>query len=536
MISTLLATAVLLAAPPKEAQMKIVGASMFKNGYVVVLREMDAPTSGEYMIKQIPQGSLGTLWITASEGTKLKEVVNSINDGPDTSFDFAALDQILSANKGKQLEIEIPDVGDKRKFVTGKLLTASAEMLLMESEGQQFTIRRPDVISIRSREKLVYSGTIKTKFRGLRFVVDSEKPGKVFMISLERGATWAPAFALDISDPKKLVLTSKATVINDLEDMEGVDFRFVTGFPNIRFADIVDPLVMNTNADQFIGAISGTGGFGGGMGGPGGGGGRAGEMMNQKAALPMTADAMAAAMDMDGEGVQAGDLFFYTKSNMTLKKSERGMYMLFQSSGPYKEIYSWIVQDETSDNVEYRFPSADPGEVWHSIRFRNTSGQPLTTAAATTMKDGQILGQDMLSYTPAGAEAEVKITKALDIRVEKSEEEMKREPGAVKEKYVVGSNSRGEPTYAERPLYDRLFVKGTLVIRNQKKEAVTIKVAKTLTGEVVQVSNSANVIKLAKGIRDINPTSQITWQIDVAPGKTQNLTYQFSMLVKAQRG
>lgn len=525
----------MLAAPPKEAEMKIVGASMFKNGYVVVLREMDTPASGEYMVKQIPQGSLGTVWITASEGAKLKEVVNSINDGPEVAYDFAALDQILAANKGKTLEIEIPDFGGKSKFVGGKLLTASAEILLLETEGSQFTVRRGDVISIRSKEKLVYSGKLPSKYRGLRFVVEAEKPSKVYMISLERGATWAPGFALDISDPKKLVLTSKATVINDLEDMTGADFRFVTGFPNIRFAGVTDPLLMNANADQFLGTISGGGFGGGGIGGPGGaGGGRAGEMMNQRAAQPMTADAMASAMDMGGDGVQAGDLFFYTKPNMTLKKGERGMYMLFQSSGDYKEIYSWIVDDETADNVEYKFPSPDPGEVWHSIRFRNTSGQPLTTAAATTMKNGQILGQDMLSYTPAGAEAEVRITKALDIRVEKSEEEMKREPGAVKEKYVIGTNGKGEAIYAERAKYDRLFVKGTLVIRNQKKETATIKVAKTLTGEVVQVSNEAKVIKLAKGIRDINPTSQITWQVDVPGGKTQNLTYQFSMLVKVR--
>jgi|GEM_PF-595445 len=542
MISSLLAATLILASPPKESQMKIVGASMFKNGYVVLLREMDTPTSGEYVIKQIPQGSLGTLWITASDGTKLKEVVNAITDGPDATIDFGTLDQVLAANKGKTIDVEVPAYPEnKMKVLSGKLLVASAELLLMESAGEQFSVRRSDIVSIRSKEKLVYSTTMKTKVRGLRFVVETPKAGKVFMVSLERGATWAPAFALDISDPSKLTLTAKSTVINDLEDMDSADFRFVTGFPNIRFADMVDPLVMNTNADQFISTITagsapGSFGGGGGLGGNGGpGGGRASEMMNQKAAMPITADSMGQAMDMEGEGVQAGDLFFYTKQNLTLKRGERGMYMLFQATAPYKEIYSWIVQDETQDNVEYRFPSGDPGEVWHSVRFRNTSGQPLTTAAATTFKDGQILGQDMLTYTPAGAEAEVRITKALDIRVEKSEEEVKREAGAVKEKYVAGTKSDGTLIYAERPVFDRLFVKGTLAIRNQKKGAVTIKVAKTLTGEVVEASNQATVIKLAKGIRDTNPTSQITWQVDVPAGKELNLTYQFSMLVKTQR-
>jgi hypothetical protein len=535
MLLTLLAGGALANFPAKDSAMRITGASMFKNGYVVVLREMDVPTSGSYVIKQIPEGSLGTVWISTSDKTKLKEVVNSINevDQP-VKGEYGTLDQILSANKGKTLQFEVNQPENKRIWLTGKLLLVSSDLVFVENGQEQFTIPRKEIVSIKSTDKLIYSfsQTVKAKVRGLRFEVETAAPGKVFMVSLERGITWAPAFALDISDPKKLVLTAKATAINDLEDMTDADFRFVTGFPNIRFAGIVDPLLMQSNADQFLGTISGGGGFGGAGGAPSG---RAGEMMNQKAAVPMTADTMAQAMDMSGEGMQAGDLFFYTKQNLTLKRGERGMYMLFQSEAPYKEIYTWLVDDDTEDNVEYRFPSGDPGEVWHSVRFRNTSGQPLTTSAATTMKNGQILGQDMIVYTPAGAEAEVRITKALDIRVEKNEEEVRRESGVIKEKIYLGLDRNGQRMYDEKPLFDRLYIKGTLVMRNQKPEKVTVKVAKSLTGEVSVASHEAKIVKLAKGIKDTNPTSQITWQVDVDPGKTLDLTYEFSMLVRTQK-
>lgn len=538
MISTLLAVGVLAVPVPKEATMRIAGASMFKNGYVVVLREMDVPASGQYLVKKIPDGSLGTVWITATDGTKLKEIVNSLSDvKQDIKVEYSTLDMILSANKGKVLEFQVQMPDSKRIWQEGKLLMASAELVFVENGDEQFTIPRKEIVSIKSKEKLIYSMSTKvdTKVRGLRFDVETSKPGKVFMVSLEKGITWAPAFALDISDPKKLTLTAKATAINDLEDMIGADMRFVTGFPNIRFAGITDPLLMHSNADQFLGTISG-GGFGrGGGAGPGGGGGRASEMMNQKAAAPMTADAMQDAMDMDGEGMAAGDLFFYNKPNMTLKQGERGMYMLFQTEAPYKELYTWLVEDQTVDNVEYKFPSGDPGEVWHSVRFRNTSGQPLTTCAATTFKNGQILGQDMMVYTPAGAEAEVRITKALDIRVEKNEEEVKREPGVIKEKVYLGLDREGKRMYEEKDLFDRLHVKGTLVLRNQKGNTVTMKVAKNLTGEVAQASHQAKIVKLAKGIKDTNPTSLVTWQVDVEAGKTTNLTYEFSILVKSAR-
>src|SRR5690606_29408649 len=106
--------------------------------------------------------------------------------------------------------------------------------------------------------------SVTSKVRGLRFDVETPRPGKVFMVSLEKGLTWAPAFALDITDPKKLKLTAKATAINDLEDVINGDLRFVTGFPNMRFAGTIDPLLMHSNADQFLGTIGGAG-----FGGPG---------------------------------------------------------------------------------------------------------------------------------------------------------------------------------------------------------------------------------------------------------------------------
>ncbi len=538
MISTLLAVSVLASSSPKEASMRITGASMFKNGYVVVLREMDVPSSGQYMIKQIPQGSLGTVWITATDGTKLKEVVNSLNDvKQDVSIEYGTLGQILGANKGKVLSFEVQMPNDKREWQTGKLLMVSEELAFAENDGEQFTIPRKAIISIKSKEKLIY-GTkteVTAKVRGLRFDVETAKAGKIFMVSLEKGLTWAPAFALDITDPNKLKLTAKATAINDLEDIVKGDLRFVTGFPNMRFAGTIDPLLMHSNADQFLGTLGGGGFGGGGIGGPGGGRGRASEMQNQKAAAPIVADAMEEVMDMDGDGMQAGDLFFYTKQGLTLKQGERAMYMLFQSEASYKELYTWLVEDQTLDNVEYKFPSGDPGEVWHSVRFKNTSGQPLTTSAITTFKNGQMLGQDMLSYTPNGAEAEVRITKALDVRVEKSEEELKREPGVIKQKVFVGVDRDGKRLYEDRDLFDRLHIKGTLVIRNNKANTVTMKVAKTLTGEVANASHQAKVVKLAKGITDTNPTSVVTWQTDVGSGKTTNLSYEFSILVKSNR-
>jgi len=73
MFQTLIAALTLAAPPAPMADMTVVGASLFKNGYAVVLREAPIPASGEVTIAAPPTSSLGSLWVTASKGVKIKQ-------------------------------------------------------------------------------------------------------------------------------------------------------------------------------------------------------------------------------------------------------------------------------------------------------------------------------------------------------------------------------------------------------------------------------------------------------------------------------
>ena len=64
--------------------------------------------------------------------------------------------------------------------------------------------------------------------------------------------------------------------------------------------------------------------------------------------------------------------------------------------------------------------------VWHSIKLKNTTQLPWTTAAAITLQQNYPLGQDMISYTSVGAESNLKITLATDIKARKKEYEINR--------------------------------------------------------------------------------------------------------------
>lgn len=156
-------------------------------------------------------------------------------------------------------------------------------------------------------------------------------------------------------------------------------------------------------------------------------------------------------------------------------------------------------------------------EVWHSLRLKNAGGVPWTTGPAETIKDGQILGQAMLTYTSPGNDVMLKITKALGLKAQENELETNREVNAL-QRYGWS--------------YDRITVEGKLALHNFTAQAVTVKITKTVSGEVVTSAPEAQVVKLAKGLRQENPRSRLTWEVPVAPGQDVEVAYSYKVLIR----
>jgi hypothetical protein len=122
-------------------------------------------------------------------------------------------------------------------------------------------------------------------------------------------------------------------------------------------------------------------------------------------------------------------------------------------------------------------------------------------------------------YTSTGADFMVKMSKALDIRVEAREEEVSRQRGALR--------TQGGA------VYDLVTLKGTISLRSFKSGAVSMRIQKSLTGEVTLSTGDAQVVKLAKGLIEINPRSQLTWTPTLGAGKELQLTYTFKVYVNS---
>lgn len=499
-LATLALSGVLAQAPATST--KIESAALFKNGYAMVVRKVSVRGDGT-TVADIPQAALGSFWITTTGDLKIEEVVTTQVDKT-TSAKPSSFDEFLQWNIGKMVTIQSVNLG----VLEGKLMHVAGDTLILDRKGQISTVPRGEVRMLTVNEGPVTSMDRKTKERVMRF--KTRGTGDLLLYGLERGMTWSPAYAFDISDEKTLSMTSKATVLNDLGDVSNAELRLVTGFPNVPWATVMEPLLSGQSVDQFTQFLGSVGiprdSFAGRR-----------EVMTQNAAP--AADFGGGFAPGFSSTDLAEDLFFYKRSGVTLKKGDRAFYILFTAKSDYTHLYTVDLPDTVYNNSEYRPMPEGPSDVWHSLKLKNTSGQPLTTAPASVYKDGQLMGQDTLMYTPADAEFLVKMSKALDIRVEATEQELTRERGALR----VPNTSN---------VYDLVTLQGTLSIRNFKNQAVKMRITKSITGEITEAEESPVITKVAKGLREVNPNSRLVWTLDLKAGEQRDVKYTSKLYLR----
>lgn len=485
---------------PAPLQLAVSSASLFKNGYAVVVREAPLRGNGEYIIEEMPQAVLGTLWITASPGVKISSLIVT-NQETTTENAAQSLDEILRANVGRVLKMRIGE-----RILEGKLLSADGQVLVIQEEGGTRVVNKNTVSEIFADGDIIWKTSSKSTKPVMKVNLTAGTNAKLSIVSLERGLTWMPGYSIDISGDKKLKLVSKATILNDLADLPNIEVRLITGFPNVPFIGYWDPLTSRQSVEQFTGQLMQ-------MGTPA-------QLRERRDGFANQMAAPAAKMSFDEAfntsplpGLSAEDLFFYRLPGIDMKKGDRGYFILLAMESDFSHLYEWDIPDKVNNN-RYSQDDEKPGDVWHSLKFRNNSKQPLTTGPATIFKDGEILGQDSLLYTSVGADAVVKMTKALDVRADDVEEEIARE--------VLTQTVRGN-------WYDVVTLKGTLSIINRKSDAIEIKVTKELTGEMVGADDNPKVRTITRGLRAVNPRQLLEWTIPLKAGEKRTITYSYKV-------
>src|SRR5262249_4467749 len=136
--------------------------------------------------------------------------------------------------------------------------------------------------------------------------------------------------------------------------------------------------------------------------------------------------------------------------------------------------------------------------IWHSIRGKNTTKFPWTSAPAMLISGIKPVSQHTLPYTPKEASSKLKVTIATDIRSSHEEKEIARQ-----------QNIQRRRGYE----YDLVTVEGTLKLKNYKSKEVRVEVGKTLRGDVESLSDDGKATKLGEAIQTDNPLSRLAWKV-----------------------
>ena len=512
--------------PAGETPAKARSLAVFKNGLGFMIRTADLVLKdGWGEIAFVPKATLGSFWLFSSSPKSYVEIGRAGVRKAQTERECQGLAELLQINAGAKV----------RLLLSGLTAAIEGELLSM-SEKPEGAERTLPLIHVRTRGDSVMTLPLE-QVRAIEWLgsykrrISEERSDKILevkvtggaasesvgMAYLTRSVSWLPGYWLDIRDSDQARLILKATLLNDLEDIQDLDVDFVVGYPNFVFSRVLSPMSLEEDVDSFISTITRHTAD-------------AGAFANVTTqALRVTgnpADFIAESVleiggDVGSPGQATEDLFFFSQKHVTLRQGERAEYTIFSGLVPYEHIFECSLNDMSGiDEWGNRRGQGDLDRgakppVWHCLRLSNTTQYPWTTGPAWVMKGNSPLAQNQLNYIAQGASGLLRLTAAPDISALQGEKE----------------TGRRDDITINRNTYTEVQVAGTISLKNHKKETVKMAVDKTVTGAVLLASDAAKTSRLTDEIRGINPRTQIRWQIALAPGESKKLTYQYKVYI-----
>ena len=247
--------------------------TLFKNGLGFIVSIVTLPEGDRSVrIGPLPLPSFGTFWVGYPEEVKVKSLLTSMED-VEWNVPAQTVGQLVEANAGRHVTVHTAD----RDFEGTVLPPALPAGSPLAPDPYVMSPRAPDpypsyvrpfnqagLLSLKTDKGIVVldPGSVlraefadhdpvmtvpyRTKSPSLR--IELEKPAggeKVTVSCLAHGITWVPAYLIDLSDPKTARFSAHAEIMNEIADFENVSVQLVTGFPNLRFAEIQSPVGMS---------------------------------------------------------------------------------------------------------------------------------------------------------------------------------------------------------------------------------------------------------------------------------------------------
>lgn len=504
-------------------EMKASRIALFKHGFGYIERVRTVPTNQTFRTL-VPRAATGTFWIELDGAQDLELTARTEKARIEESFVPTNLQQLLLAADGKRVNVWLADsdaLSGVIRLVTNRDpesgIVVSRLAVLQQDSGETFVFQPAQLQRISFPKGHFPTSATRTRTEdqivGLIRSEDVEET-TVKVQHISDGISWVPSYVIDISAAGKARLACKALIVNDLEDLTDVDVELVVGFPNLKYANVVSPLLPSQELAAFLSQL-GTGAFN-----------RSGFNANSAFSNTLSQSSNysqfrspASGIATQADGTSVEDMFFYDAGRITLAKGQRSYRPLFTAKCDFKHIYEWEIIDYVDENSRFRQLNPEaPETVWHSVAILNETKHPWTTAAAMVVNDGRPLSQDTLNYTIPGGTATVRLTKALGVRPTVREHQLESPDGRVTER-IWGSR------------YELVTVEGVVEVENTLSKNIEMEITKYLSGEIIEIEGEPTVDTITAGLRRINASRRVLWCPSIKSGEKWSAKYQYKVLI-----
>lgn len=544
-------TALASTAAAPGASLPVREVSVFKDGHAFVVREARVPldASGGFVLDDLPMPVLGTFWPYARGGAKLASAT-AATERVTVRRTALELEQLIEANSGA--DVDLVDVANEH--TRGKLLGIPARSAseLERTDTPSATPKLPQrgtVVLIRTLEgtKVIplarvrdvsFAGDAKSELASeelrqrLTLRCTGVAPGAspdIGLMYVQHGLRWIPAYKLDVDGAGRVRVELEATLVNDLVDLDDAIVNLVVGVPRFEFRGQVDPIALQALAAELGRHMDPTLNFASNA--------LSNAIMTQAAGYGGRGAEDSAPVPEVAGGAANEDLFVFKLQHVTMRRGERLVLPVTAFDLGYRDAYTLDVpfdpplagrEQLQSDRLEELARALAEPKVEHVLRLKNDSAYPLTTAPALLFSKGKVVSQALLTYTPIGAETDVALATAVDVRVESSDVEAGRTPNA------VNWNGHG---------FQRIDVDGTLTLASRKMETIEVEVTRSVLGLVDNADHGGTTQALGPqefwrwnsrpawwgwwswpyGWWHWNGVGRFTWRVKLAPGESVGL-------------
>ena len=522
---------------------KIESVGLFKNGLAVVRRSVEVPGNGTFDLMDLPEPVHGTFWVESAAEITVRITLAEVA-ADDSAIEHpshvASLEggrvtihfnqEYLGSVKGRvlrwrdQTSNRTPTLRDHWNQYPGSSSAYSgwSNRPAVGSTRQTFIVLETDQGEVHIDPSTVAYFVVDEAAPPVSITrpvmrldvtqLEEDAKSRISIFYLTRGATWAPSYALDITEPSQMRFRQKAVVRNELEPWEDVEILLISGYPAIEFGHVRSPISPSTNLSTFFREL----------------GGRSslthqsrGDVRAQSVSTYSPARSTGGEIDVPLEdGI---DLRYESIGRHTLGVGDTLYMTLADTTGAYERIILWTVPDERDEwgrqtSRTTRSANADDrNSSWDSIRFRNPLERSLTTGPAMVSSNGLVLGQQTLYWTSPGEEMVFPINRTLSVRTKATELEQEDSRENVS---LDGYN------------YRRTIINGTLDISNHRNEPVQMVIQRGLSGEFIAADGDPESVLLAAGAWKVNPSRELKWTLQLAPGENRQLHYKYKVLIR----